>query len=229
MASCLLYKLVIQECQQAFGCKHDHHFPEIILVSYPFLPMVLNADSGKNLDVTIQNLQASIDKLKKASVQIIGIACNTLHNLVKHINLHNMQLFKITDAVLADAAHKKLQSLLVLATPTTVYNKIYKQKEIETVYPSAENQKNIVNIIAQIEEGKILQQSSLLIKKIIKETYDQKKFDGIVLGCTELPVLHDRYPIVLARNAYNMPLPILDSSRILAQKIVAQAFEKPRP
>src|SRR5690242_11483694 len=79
MASVLLYKKIIENCQTKYNCKADADFPKIWIVNYPFSPMLEEADSDKNRPKLVAELEDALMSLTCLSAKRIGIACNTIH------------------------------------------------------------------------------------------------------------------------------------------------------
>jgi aspartate/glutamate racemase len=84
--------------------------------------------------------------------------------------------------------------------------------DVEVIYPSAQDQFTIDAIIDRVLEGKILKKDSSLVSRIINRTLQNESFDGVVLGCTDFPVLHHRFPISSLK-------PIYDSIKIPAKTL----------
>ncbi len=223
MASCLLYKKIIQECQQKYGCKDDADFPEIILISFPFSPMITLGESVQNKARIQAELQQCIDKLKTAGVEIFAIACNTLHSVLDAIDLRNMRCVHMPQEVLTYAKAKNLKKLLVLGTPTTIKSGIYDQ-QIKTLAPSVRDQEKITTVIDTLLSGIIQKKDTTMLLRIAQEIGAHENFDGIVLGYTELPILQEQYPLQLQDQKTSQAVPVLDSLAIVAEKLVYLAL-----
>jgi aspartate racemase len=201
MASSLLYKLIILECQRKLRCKDDADFPEIIVCSYPFSKMLMTEDSDNNSSKIAIELQSVVRKLKMAGADIIGMACNTLHLFSSSSNYGITDMIKETLDSVSDAS-----KLLVLATPTTIKNRLY-EKSVEIAYPCGFDQQVVNEIIARVQKGYILQEDSYRISMIGSNEIERSE---VVLGCSELSVLNDYYPI---KN-------VIDPLKVLAKKLV---------
>ena len=79
------------------------------------------------------------------------------------------------------------------------------------LHPSPEGQKIIDEAIDHVLEGKVSRQDSLLIAQLIRNFPEE--IDGVILGCTDLPVLHHHFPLELDK-------PIYDSIKIPAKTIL---------
>ena len=84
--------------------------------------------------------------------------------------------------------------------------------------PSKDEQHVINHILDRILEGKILQRDSLEIQRIIENMKIQHGITTIILGCTDLPVLHWHFPFHIS------DVLVFDSIRILAEAILMPEF-----
>jgi aspartate racemase len=219
MASCRLYQLIIEQCQQNYGCFADADFPRIIIDSYPFADMLSDTARKKNKQILVQQLQGCFDQLVKQGANVIAIACNTLHTLIADIILPpQVEFIHITDTTKAYSKKCNLSRLLILATATTITQKLYQSdgnNDSKCIVPNEHDQVVIDTIITDILSGNISQKNSLLLNAVV-ERYNA---DGVILGCTELPLLNDRYPITTSPK-----IKVLDTLSILATTIVDKNF-----
>ncbi len=111
------------------------------------------------------------------------------------------------------AQEKEHHRLLILGTQNTRHSQLYQLEGIQTIYPSFEDQKLIDGIIDRVLEGKILKEDALLVSQVIQQTSLLHDFDGVVLGCTDFPVLHHHFPIPSLK-------PIYDSIKIPAKTLI---------
>lgn len=208
LASALLYETVVHEAY-SLGCK----IPEILLINYPFT-RGLSQDEGRRNQQTLRSeLLYCLEILADNGVKMALLACNTLHLTLKELNVGNICFQHIPEMVLKVAEEQKHNHLLILGTGNTCGSDLYRLPGIEVAYPSVEEQCKVGAIIDRVLEGKIRQEDGRSIEIIIKEISKRYVIDGVVLGCTELPVLHHHFPIKTA-------LPIYDSIKIPAKKIV---------
>jgi len=196
MAGLLLYKLIIEACQK-FGCVDDCDYPRIILYSYPFSKMISLKDAKENSSDLGFQLRDVICNLQQNGAEVIGIACNTLYSF---ITLPTKELINMIQETIDYVLSKKLSRVMVLATPTTIENRLY-ERGIEIDYPCGYDQKTINKIIDRILKGEVLKEDAEDIR------YIARGYDGFILGCSELSILNDKYPI---ENAID-PLRILAS------------------
>lgn len=208
LASALLYQYLVQECYCNCIC-----VPELILHNYPFTRGLSPEEGNRSRHIIMDELQRSIHLLNNAGASIGLLACNTLHHYLAQVDFLGIDFLEIPKLILKKAAHNGHKALLFLGTENSCRIGLYESSSVKTVYPSVSEQQLLNSIIDRILEGKIQQQDSAKVSSIILTISGRMDFDGIVLGCTDLPVLHSRFPI-------QSDFPLFDSIRIPAQTLI---------
>lgn len=221
MASCQLYKKIISELQR-YGCKNDRDFPEIIIISYPFSGMLNAQEYTINQQILINELQYCFDWLYKQNVNIAVIACNTLHTFIKQINTKIPTFISIPDTILNYATNKKVKKLLILGTEMTSQMKLYTSKFVECITPKQNDQTIVSTIINNILAGHINKQDAEKILNIINQYTQSEKIEGVVLACTELPLLYEQYANIIFNRLKTI---IFDSITITTQEIIKKVTQ----
>lgn len=191
-AGALLFKNIIRIYQKK-GSWEDYHFPRIMLLSNNFSSMI---DSNVNQLAIIKEIQTTVNILNDSNNQVIAIACNTLHSFIQNVDFKQMTFVSIIDVVLKSIAKKQISRILFLGTKTSVSSKIYeKTSAITIVYPKESDQELIQDCIIRILKNKHSKVDSLLLHKIINNCKKAMSFDGVILGCTELSIVHQKFNI----------------------------------
>lgn len=213
-ASNLLYQKIIEACLSRNDCNNGSDFPEIIIINFPFTRGMSSQDAQQKNDTLRAELQGCIDKLVLCGADLIAIACNTLHLFIPAINLHGKPLVHIITTTLEYIGKTAAKRLLLLATETTIHQRLYHHKQLEILTPTPQQQVVIDTIIKHIHGGTFSASNSATLNSIIQVN----PCDSVILGCTDLPVLHHRYTIQHTAGE------IFDSVDILAKELVNQAF-----
>lgn len=200
-ASVYMYKLLIDFSIKSFGAKNNNDFPEIILHSIPVPDFI----SGfKEKEKALSMLKQSVIELNKKNISGLAIACNTAHLLIDELRkVSNASFISMIDEVVKRIDCDSLRKIGLLATPSTIQSKIYElklnQRSIQTIIPSNRDQLVLEKIIRNIIAGKILK---LDAKKLIRIANSLRKngAEGIILGCTELPLV---FPEKYSLPVYN--------------------------
>jgi aspartate racemase len=222
LASSLLYRKIVEKCYLA-GCKHSGEIPEMVIINYPFTREHCITTDPMKKPLVIDLLQHCVNELVAVNVDILVIACNTLHLFINDIELHGKKFIHIAQTALNSKLINHVQDILIVGTSTTMQNKLFNHSKIVCHAPPEKSQLIIDDIIGRILEGKLLQADSILLDTIIKEECIYKHYHGVILGCTELPVLYDSFPFNKKSNII-----IIDTINELAQVIVQTVTNKLR-
>lgn len=213
----LCYRTIAQEGAQVLG-RHDH--PEVSLHSFSLAAYMKCVDANDWAGVA-ELMLASAEKLAKGGADFLICPDNTIHqafDLVEHRSprpwLH------IAREVAKEAQRSGLKRLAVLGTrylmEGPVYREALKAGGIECRIPSAVERERINEIIFdELVNGQFLPRSLAYYVEVIRGMKDEG-CDGVVLGCTEIPLLV---------TPESSPLPTLDSTRLLARAAVRKAVE----
>lgn len=211
MAGLLLMKKIITNYQKLYGCVNDYDFPKIILLSYPFAEMLEPTKAPEEEDTVSQQLGDSLDFLIENGVNKIGIACNTLHGFLDETR-HRDRLVNLIKETKIYFAKQQFSKALVLCTNTSVQKNVHDY--ISITLPNSEEQKLIDHLIKAVLSGAFsLQDSQRLKSYILSKTMKDPVIDCVMLGCTELSVLHDEFPMEIS------DIKIIDPLDLLASKI----------
>lgn len=171
---------------------HSSHSAKIMLYSFDFEEVELL--QHRNDWIALEKLM--VEKalvLEQAQAQIIAIASNTMHQVDHAINAAlTIPLVHIAQEVAAKISEDHCKKVLLLGTKFTMNNTMYAsyliEHGIECVVPNQHDQELIHNIIYNeliIKSPSV--QSKETIESIVK---NHPEVDGVILGCTELPLLN---------------------------------------
>ena len=130
-------------------------------------------------------------------------------------------MIHIADATAEEIKKKGLKKVGLLGTKFTMegdfYRKRFEKHGIETVIPSEDEREIIHRIIYdELVIGIIRDESRKKYLEII-ENLKQRGAEGVVLGCTEIPLLIKQE---------HVDIPVFDTTRIHALKAVDFALQK---
>jgi len=206
MASAFLYTSILEVCQKEYGSNDYKEFPEITLVSYPFT----RGDEEK----IREEISHCLLRLKTAGASLFCIANNSFHGFLPE--LPKTGFVHLIAEGLKEARRQHISRALILAAPLTINLKLYEQSSIQCIYPSSEEQQRVNHLIREIAGGKVEESQSEELKKIISEVQDRDPFDGIILACTELPLLHKK-------TTLSNTLPVISTVEVLARQLITLA------
>lgn len=204
MAGALLFEKII-EASQKNGCKVDADFPFCFLMSYPFGPMLTSVFNAQALT---EELAMCLDCLARNHVTIAAIACNTLHAFLPPIpeGIRLVHMIQETESYLKQ---KKWNNPLVLCSSTSAKTRLH-ASYFSCRYPSQALQKIVDELIDKITEGCNMGEAAEALSSLCM------KEGPLILGCTELSLLHARAPLKLEE--------LCCPNTIVSEKIGRMAF-----
>jgi aspartate racemase len=213
----LCYRTISLEGAQRLG-HHDH--PEVSLHSHSLAQYMRFIDKDDWAGVS-ELMLSSAEKLARAGADFLICPDNTIHqafDLVEH--RAPRPWLHIAREVAKEAQQRGLKRLGILGTRYLMEGPVYLEAlnaaGIEHRIPSQEQREHTNRIIFdELVNSQFLPQSLVYYVDVIRAMQGEG-CDAVVLGCTEIPLL------VAPESS---PLPVLDSTRILARAAVNKAVE----
>lgn len=181
------YELINQEINRKLKKSHS---AEIVMYSFDY--DILEKWLEENRWDLIENrLIKETLKLKSIGAEGIILCANTMHQVANQVEESvGLPLIHIVKSTFQCVNQKKLTKVGLIGTIYTMqsdmYHSYFKSHGIEIITPSLDNQKIIHHIIyKELIIGKLSEESREKILQIIKSL----EVEGIILGCTELPLL----------------------------------------
>ena len=218
LASALLYQMILEEHYRRIQGGQQCPLPEILLFNHSFARGLTLEESFANQSYLASELEDCIQLLRKAGATRLCVACNTLHGFLP--KSMGSDLVHLPQRVMAALRQQKVAKAAVLSTETTKEAGLYSDPSIDFVYPSGAEQKLMNSILDRILEGRILYSDSFCVQRIIRNMQDRHGVTAVILGCTDLPVLHRQYPFLVSGIA------VFDSIRILAEEVLAKRYNR---
>lgn len=138
-------------------------------------------------------LKDSAQKLENAGAECIALACNSVHHVADDLAQNiKAPLLHIADAVGEEAQRRKHKKLCLLGTKFTCQMDFYKTRlesfDLEVTTPKKDDLNRIHNIIYhKLKKGRFSEHAESEFTTICERL--QKENDGLILACTELPLL----------------------------------------
>ncbi len=207
-------------CVEGAGLVGPYNHPEVSMHGHPFI-QYKNCIDAKDWAGIAELMLSSAEKLARAGADFLIAPVNTVHqafDLVEHRSprpwLH------IAVEVAQEAKRHGYKRLGVLGTRSLmdgpVYREALKKAGIEQRLPRPEQRERIHSIIfEELVQGTFLPRTQAYVTEVIRALKDEG-CDAVVLACTELPLL---------MTPESSPLPMLDSTRILARAALRKAVD----
>lgn len=167
-------------------------------------------------------MEDAAKKLKEAGAEFIIICTNTMHKVAENIEKSaGIKVLHIAEATGKKIIDKKIKKVGLLGTRFTMEGDFYKNVlnekfNIETIIPDAKQRETVHDIIYnELCLGVIKQESQMIYKQVIDHLITMGA-EGIILGCTEIPLLIQQEDI---------QVPIFDTTLIHATTAVEYALK----
>lgn len=190
-ASAYFYKLLLKKSGSEYEAKKNDDYPEIVIDSLPVPDFI----SDTNQLLKAKNILISrAKKLKAFGCNVITMVCNTGHILYPDLKINSgTQLISLIDLVKVRVKSLELKRVGLLATKVTIEKRVYHDEfdgsGVEIVIPDEKFQKIQERIIREvIAHGETRSFEKILAKKT-REFIKNGHLDGVILGCTELPLV----------------------------------------
>lgn len=177
----------------------DAYYPEIIIYSLDFQRFTDMEDRGETA-AYIDYIADGLDRLVAAGADVALMAANSPHAVYEAVAVRSrVPLLSIVEVTAQAAARAGAKRLLLLGIKFTMQSGFYAavcaRYGIEVITP-VEVDQDLLNalIFDELAHGKFGDaQRALLLGMIDRVGQDSslqnRQFDGVILGCTELPLL----------------------------------------
>ena len=211
----LCYRTICLEGAQLLG---PHAHPEVSMHTHPLAEYVKCLDRG-DLRGVGELMLSSAHKLARAGADFLICPDNTVHEALPFVEPHSpLPWLHIADVVADRAVAGGFRRLGLTGTRWLVESSVYPDKltarGLEYVRPNAAERAEITRIIMdELVNGVFEPEATVYFQGVIARM-KQEGCDGVILGCTEIPLI---------MNDANSPLPTLDSTRLLARAALQRA------
>jgi len=184
------YQHIVRRYQELFG---DHGYPEIIIYSVSFQRFedwMGEEDWGSIREALLKGLES----LGAAGADFAVIATNTMHIVFDYLQERSpIPLISIIDATAEAIKKEGMDTVGLMGTRFTMEKPFYREKlarhGIETLVPEKADRDYINKIVfEELSRGLLRSESRGEFLRII-ERLVRRGAQGIVLGCTEIPLL----------------------------------------
>ncbi len=213
----LCYRHIAAHAAQLMG---PYTHPQVTLSSIAMAYWMEAFNSG-DYDAVAEFMLRELQIVAKAGADLAICPDNSAHLAWdKVIPRSPIPWLHIADVVAQSAERRGYKKAGLLGTLFTmrgpVYREIFAKRGIELAVPQRDDQSGVDRVIwEELVNGQILESSRLYYNEVI-ERLKEEHCDCVVLGCTEIPLLV---------NPLDCPLPVLDSTRLLAEAAVKYALD----
>jgi len=191
-ATLAYYQSILAKVQERLG--NQEVLPELFIASIDMYRIFQLLETNRHADL-VDYLTKAVQSLERAGADFAVLSANTSHIVFEQVQKQaNIPLISIVEATCAEAAAQELAKVGLIGTEFTMehdfYQKTFAQHGIEVVVPEAEDQQYIhQKIVDELERGVVKPETKEQFLKMIEKLAAAHELQGIILGCTELPLL----------------------------------------
>jgi aspartate racemase len=211
----LCYRTIVREGEHLLG-KYDH--PEISMHTPPLAAYVecMERDDWRGVG---ELMLGSVRKLQSIGAKFVICPDNTIHRALPLVRAASpLPWLHIAEVVADEANRHGWRRLGILGTGWLVDSNVYPDtlaaRGLEWVLPTRAERDEGHRIIMDELVRQVFRPQAVAHYAGVMRRMKREGCDAAVLGCTEIP---------LVMNEGNSPLPILDSTRLLARAAVRHA------
>jgi aspartate racemase len=218
----LCYRTIGLEAEAVMG---EHNHPEITMHSIPMAEYMPPLETG-DLKAVADLILRSAKVVAAAGAEFFICPDNTCHLAYELVaERAPIPWLSIAEVVADEAVRRGFRKLALLGTRFTmegpVYPAVLARLGIGVATPDAAERAEIDRVIfSELVKGEFKEDARLYYNGVIARLREAEACDAAILGCTEIPLLV---------RADDCPLPVLDSTRLLARAAIKRAIGEQGP
>jgi aspartate racemase len=186
------YQSIISKFQEKIGSKED--LPELFINSINMYKMFNLLMNGQTEEL-INYLAEAVQNMKNIGCDFVVMSANTPHIVFEQVQQKvQVPMISIVEETYKKAEELGLEKIGLLGTKFTMESDFFKK-------PFISNQKDIVvpnpleqeyihkKIVKELENGIVNNETKKEFLNIVTQMINRDGIQGIILGCTELPML----------------------------------------
>ncbi|MBF4695968.1 aspartate/glutamate racemase family protein [Fusibacter ferrireducens] len=212
------YRIINEEVKLKLGGSHS---AKCVMFSFDFHDVETLQHNGDWESLT-KEMVTQAQNLKNAGAEFIVICTNTMHLMAPNIEQETgLKVLHIADVTGKSIKLKNLKKVALLGTKFTMEGDFYKavlkdKHDIDVIIPNESDRQIVHDIIYnELVVGIINPESKLQYAKIIEKLASDGA-EGVILGCTEIPLLIQQQDV---------SIPVFDTTEIHSKAAVSFALE----
>jgi aspartate racemase len=209
----------ITACREGQKLMGSHMHPEVVVSAIPMGLSMPGWESGDHA-IVAEHLRRGVEQVAAAGADFFICPDNTAHIVLETIvDTLPIPGIHIADVVSREMEHRGFRTAALLGTRWTMTGAVYGpalgRRGLALLPPDEVTQAAIhAAIFEELCLGLFRSETTELFVRAI-DTLRSRGADCAILGCTEIPLII---------SDENSPLPVLDTTRLLAQYAVRQAI-----
>ena len=198
---------LFQQYAEVFPAEKEWDRPRIIIDNRCTMPSRVRAFLyQENVSQLVQEMAESMQYLIQTGCNRIILACNTSHlflpDIYKHVPKLEESVVHIIDTCVEEIVNDNIHATYLLGSEGTIESHIYQialnNRGISCLVPEPDEYHKLRECIEAVKQN----QYSDAVKKTFLELVN--RHESCILGCTELPILFEKYKeFVLCKQIYD--------------------------
>ena len=210
------YQEVVHILQREYGAEQDTDFPPMFIYNLPLSGFDETGFADEEL--VKKQLLEGVQRLAKTDCDFIVIPCNTVHLFCDQMQeVVKIPILSIIEAMVDEVDRRNYKKTGLLTSESTrryaLYESVLRERGLAFISATEAEQRQINEVVRHAIAGTQGERESANLQSIIAR-FQHEGVQAIILGCTELP---------LAIKQKDCPLPLLNSTRILAETAIRYA------
>ncbi len=213
------YRIINETVKEMLG---GFHSAKIIMYSVDFEEIEKLQHQEKWRELTELMIDAA-RRIERGGADFVVICTNTMHKMADDVQKNiKIPLLHIADVTAEKIKEKGLRKIGLLGTKFTMEEDFYigrltEKHSLDVIIPNEEERQIVHDVIFnELCLGEIKQSSKEQFKKIMQNLVSRGA-EGIILGCTEIPLLVKQEDV---------EVPLFDTTMIHAKSAVEYAIKK---
>lgn len=192
-----------QQYADVFEAKKEFDRPRIIIDNRCTMPSRVRAFLyNEKVDELINEMTDSMQNLVDSGCTHIVLACNTSHLFLPEIykkvpSLEN-KVINIIKQCVSTIQNDGVKEVYLLGSEGTIDSSIYQNAlekyGIKCIVPKKDEYRLIRQCIEAVKQNKYNEDTKNIFVELVN------RYDTCILGCTELPILYDKYKSDIAKS-----------------------------
>lgn len=187
---------LFQQYADLFEAEKEWDRPRIIIDNRCTMPSRVRAFLYKeNVEKLVDEMIDSMKQLENAGCNRIILACNTSHlfltQIYKEIPEVEQNVVHIIQTCVDRISSDGIENIYLLGSEGTIDSSIYQdalaKRGINCVCPKKEEYSKLRECIEAVKQNKYSENTKRVFLDLVN------RYDACILGCTELPILYEKY------------------------------------
>ena len=187
---------LFRQYAELFPAKKEWDRPRIIIDNRCTMPSRVRAFLyDENTDKLVSEMAESLKHLMEAGCTRIILDCNTSHLFLPRVYERLPELKGRVVNIIENCADKVLsdgvKEVYILGTEGTIDSKVYEkalsERSVGSKAPSSDEYHKLRSCIEAVKQDDYSDEVKNMFLELVN------RYDSCILGCTELPVLYERY------------------------------------